>query len=55
MLTFSYVLLNMTLGLSITFHSHGTLLAEQPAQYHRSGSFSLARGTSNIVISVMAM
>ena len=54
-LLFSYVLLNMTIGLSITFHSHDTSLVEERAQYHRSGDFSLARGTSDILIAIIVM
>ena len=46
---------HMTIGLSITFHRHGTSVVEERAQYQMSGCFSLARGTGNILIVVMTM
>ena len=46
---------HMTIGLSITFHWHGTSVVEERAQYHMSGFFGLNRGTSNILIVVMTM
>ena len=36
---------HMTIGLSTTFHWHGTSVVEERAQYHMSGCFSFARGT----------
>ena len=46
---------HMTIGLSIIFQWHGTSAVEEWAQYYVSGGFSLARGTSNILIVIMTM
>ena len=44
---------DITIGLSITFHWHGTSVVEERAQYQMSGCFSFARGTWNVLIVVV--
>ena len=52
LISFSYVLLNIAIDLSITFHWHGISLLEERGQYHRSDGFRLARGTSDKLIAM---
>ena len=55
LLFFSYVLLNMTIGLSITFHLYGTSLVEEQGPFHRNHGFSRTRVTLNIFTAVIAL
>ena len=46
---------HMTIGLFITFHWHGTSVVDDREQNYMSGCFSLARGSSDILIVAMTM